>query len=1114
MLKRLLPFFLISFFALFSAHAQVTTSTLTGTVKDPLNQPLAGATVTATNQGTGAVYQGATNKSGGYNIFNLAPGGPYKIDISFSGYETQSRLDVLLTLGENAAQDFVLSQRNTALAEVVVTGTRATNRLGSETTIGRDKVANLPTVGRNLSDLLRFTPQAKITANGGIAIAGQNNRFNTFMIDGAVNNDVFGLSETGTNGGRAGAPPISIDAIDQITVQVSPFDVSLGNFTGGGINAITRSGSNKASGSAYYVYRNQDLSGKSPVAVPDANGNKIYPKLADFENKTFGFRVGGPIIKNKLFFFVNAEKQDDSRPQPFDATTYRGNYLKNDSLNTLINFLKSAYNYDAGDYINNPDNIEATRVATRIDYNISSKHQITASYRYTKLERLNPSRSSSTAINFTNGGEFFPSTQNSGTAELNSRLSNRINNKFRASYTKVIDDRNPTGSPFPAVAIRDANGLGLINFGSDISSSANLLKQDILNLYDAFKLTAGKHVFTAGFDIDFNKTYNLFINRNYGFYEYTTIGAFMRNDAPIRYRRGYSLSSEKSGDASEGVAAEFSTNRLGFFLGDDIKLTPNFTLTVGIRTDKTAFMDEPVVDAFFRDTAAAIIGQYYDLKGAQAGQMYNPSWQWSPRIGFRATVPDENLTIRGGVGLYSGRIPLVWPGGVFQNTGISAGAIDITNFVGGVNQPISQANGQPVSFNPDVNQQYDGTDFGFSGSRIKPQGELNLIAKNFKMPQVLRTSLGFDKRIGGGWAFSLEGIFTKNLVEVDWQNLLFDPTKIKQTTGVEVRNVYDPTVSLDLRKIALRPSLPAAQRNPYTSIILISNNDGDKGYSYNFTAAIDKAFRQGWAANASYTYGNSFVKNEATSSVNSSNWNNMEAVNGRNYIGLTNSDFDLGHRLYAYVSKKFSYLKDQLATTITLDYTGQSGSPISYTMTGNINGDGNNFNDLMYVPTAEQLQQMVFLNNIINAGTPQQITYTPAQQRTFFEEHISKDKYLSSRRGQFAERNGARLPFTNLFNLKAQQDFNLKLGANTYAFQIVYDVFNVANMLNREWGKQYFANFDQANILLFAGFQSGTTTPQYRFSPIASGRPYIVSDGINSFSSSRWSSQLTFRVSF
>jgi outer membrane receptor for ferrienterochelin and colicin len=1097
--------FFLFLFAAFAAGAQVTTSTLTGTVRDQQNQPLVGATITATNTATGVVYQAATNKAGGYNIFNMVPGGPYRIDISYTGFDAQSRGDVLLSLGENAAQDFSLVPRSTALTEVVVTGTRANNRLGSETNIGRDKIANLPTVGRNLSDLLRFTPQAKITANGGIAIAGQNNRYNTFMIDGAVNNDVFGLSESGTNGGRAGAPPISLDAIDQISVQVSPFDVSLGNFTGGGINAITRSGSNKFNGSAYYVFRNQDLSGKSPVPVR-VDGKETRPKLADFQNKTFGFRVGGPIIQNKLFFFINAEKQDDSRPQPFNTSDYRGNYLKNDSLNTLLNFLKTSYNYEPGDYVNNPDNIKGTRIATRFDYNISPKHQLMASYRYTKLERLNPTRSASN-INFTGGGEFFPSTQNSGTVELNSRFSNRINNKLRVSYTNVVDDRAVVGTPFPAVTIRDINGAQ-INFGSEISSAANLLKQDILNLYDTYKLTLGKNVLTAGFDIDVNKTYNLFINRNYGFYEYASIGAFMANSAPIRYRRGYSLVSTKSGDESEGVAAEFNTHRLGFFVGDEVKLTPNFTLTAGIRADRTVFDDNPVEDPFFRDTAAAIIGQYYDLKGAQTGRMYHPGWQWSPRVGFRATVPDENITVRGGIGLFAGRVPLVWPGGVFQNTGISTGAIDIRNR-GDV--PISFPNGDPVSFRPDVNNQYTGADFGFTGLRTFPQGELNIIAKNFKMPQVLRTSLGFDKRIASGWTFTLEAIFTKNIEEVDWQNVIFDPTQVRQTTGPDVRQVYDPTVDVNTLKIPLRPYLPAAQRNPYTSIILIKNNEDRKGYSYNFTAVIDKAFRQNWAFNASYTYGNSVVKNEATSSVNSSNWNNMEAVNGRNYIGLTNSDFDLGHRLYSYVSKKFNYARNKLSTTITVDYTGQSGSPFSYTMTGNINGDGNNFNDLMYVPTKEELQQMVFVDNKVGSGE-NAVTYSPNQQRAYFEEHISKDSYLSSRRGQHAERNGARLPFVHLFTAKVQQDFNIKLGSNTYAIQVIYDVFNLGNLVNKNWGKQYFANFDQVQILQFAGYQTGTVTPTYKFTPITSGRPYSVSDGVTTYNSSRWSSQLTFRV--
>jgi hypothetical protein len=1109
MLRSLLVLLLMSVLFGTVLQAQVTTSTLTGTVKDQSGQPLVGATVSATNLSNGRVYQVTTNRNGGYNIFNMAPGGPYRLAVSYTGYETQTRDDITLSLGEAPSQDFELNTRNQALSEVVVAATRTTpNRLGSETTIGRDKIANLPTVGRNLSDLLRFTPQARLTNGGGIAIAGQNNRYNTFMIDGAVNNDVFGLSESGTNGGRAGAPPISLDAIDQISVQVSPFDVSLGNFTGGGINAITRSGSNKYTGSVYYVFRNEDLAGRSPIPVV-VGGKETRPKLGDFDNKTYGFRVGGPIIKNKLFFFLNAEKQDDTRPQPFTPSDYAGNALKNDSLNILINHLKSTYNYDPGDYINNPDIIKGTRVATRVDYNLSDKHQIMGSYRYTMLERTNPSRSSRNTINFISGGEFFPSTQHSGTFELNSRFTNKINNKFRASYTNVVDDRDPVGTPFPAAAITDAGAT--INIGSDISSSANLLEQDILNLYDAFKYNAGKHVLTAGFDIDVNKTYNQFIQSNFGNYTFPTIGAFIRNEGVTRYRRTYSLIGNKTGDESEGTAAEFSTHRLGFFLGDDYKVSPNFTLTFGLRADKTVFDDEPATDVFFRDTASKILSQYYDLKGAQTGQMYDPSWQWSPRLGFRATLPDENITVRGGIGLFSGRIPLVWPGGVFQNTGVTAGAIDISRQTG--QTAVLTASGQPVVFRPDINNQYTGADFGFSGLRTFPQGSLNVIAKDFKMPQVLRTTLGFDKRLGNGWTFNLEGIFTKNITEVDWTNLILDPTKIVKTTGAEIRDVYDPRISLDARKIALRPYLPIAQRNPYTNIILISNNEDRKGYAYNFTTGVDKAFRQGWAFNATYTYGSSVVKNEATSSINNSNWTNMETVNGRNYNGLTTSDFDLGHRIYTYISKTFNYLNNRLSTTVTLDYTGQSGSPYSYTMSGGvasvgITGDGTNFNDLMYVPTAAEVQQMVFVSNTTGG-----VTYTPDQQKALFETYIQNNKYLSDRRGQFSERNASRLPFTNLFTLKLQQDFNLKMSGNTYKLQVIYDMFNVSNFLNNDWGRQYFANFDQVQVLQYAGYQSGTTTPTFRFSPVA-GKGYSVSDGVNTFNSSRWSSQLTFRVSF
>jgi hypothetical protein len=312
----------------------------------------------------------------------------------------------------------------------------------------------------------------------------------------------------------------------------------------------------------------------------------------------------------------------------------------------------------------------------------------------------------------------------------------------------------------------------------------------------------------------------------------------------------------------------------------------------------------------------------------------------------------------------------------------------------------------------------------------------------------------------------------------------------------------------------LRPYNPVATRNPYTSIILVKNRDGRKGYSYSFTATVDKRFRNGFEFNLNYTYGNSVVNNEATSSINSSNWNNMEAVNGRNYLPLSTSDFDIGHRINSFISKKFTYANKLLATTVTLVYTGQSGSPFSYTMTGSMAGDGVLFNDLMYIPTKEQLPSMVFLN-IANTGGSG-VAFTPDQQRQLFDQYIESDKYLRKRRGTHATRNGARLPFTHVIDLSIKQDFNIKLGKNTYQVQLIYDISNFTNMLNHKWGRQYFASFDQAQVLQFAGYATGTVTPQFRFAPVTGpgGKPYSVSDGITPFNSSRWTSQLGVRLNF
>ncbi len=1088
MIKRIIQLQLILFFAFTSlVHAQETNSSMGGIVKAANNEPLVGATITATHKPTGTTYRVVSRAAGQFDITNMNPGGPYSIVVSFVGFSSETREDVQLSLGEKARYDFVLANASESLSEVVLTTRRtaAQAKGGIETNIGRDKIQNLPTVSRSLNDYLRLTPQAKITGDGGVSIAGQNNRYNAFYIDGAINNDVFGIAASGTNGGQANINPISIDAIDQFQVVVSPFDASIGGFTGGGINATTRSGTNNFTGSAWYYFRNENLAGKTPGDIPKSQRTK----LGNLDNKIYGFRVGGPIIKNKLFFFALGEIERNIRPQPFNFSEYRGNGTM-DTVAKLVNFLKTNFDYDPGSFLDNPEEVNADRITTKIDWNINTNHRLSVSYRYNNGERFNTSASSSTRINFYNNGYVFPSTTHTGTAELRSNFNRGKSNRFLLTYTDVLDDRNPIGKPFPRVTINDNTGgsNGYI-FGTENFSTGNLLSQKNLTFYDAFRFSAGKNFFTIGTDNLYSDAYNVFIRDLFGTYTYASLNDFMTNAKPTRYDRSFSLLESKTNERNSPAAAAFSYLNLAFFLNDEIRVNERFTFNLGIRADKTKFLDDPREDKFFNDTALSILSQYYDLRGARSGQIAKVDWSISPRLGFTYRPSEENITVRGGLGFFTGRMPLVWPGGVYNQNGVSLATI-------GVNNP-------NITFRPDPFGQYNPQDLGLNLSNAK--GQVDLISKEFKLPKIFRTSLGVDKRLGEGWLFSLEGIYSKNINEIYYQNINILPPTMT-SVGPGSRTVYS------FSGTPARPGL-RGNINPYSGgeIFLLYNNPGDKGFSYNFTASIDKAFRKNWALSANYTYGNSIVTNEGTSSQNNSQWRFMETVNGRNFVPRSTSDFDLGHRFFAYVSKKFNYLQNKLGTTITLTYNGQQGQPFSYVYSASLVGDRSRFetNDLIYIPTSADLQAQTFVNNTVSG-----VTYTPAQQKQLLEEYIQGDKYLRKHRGQFTERNGDRLPMQHIIDLSLKQDINLKFGKKIYQLQVSYDVYNFTNMLDRDWGKTYFLTNDNYSLIQFTGYVSATNlTPQYRFNP-QSGKPYNLSTSTQPGLSARWISQLGFRVNF
>jgi hypothetical protein len=1092
MLKRILIVLTtIMAFAL-TSFGQNTTSSMTGVVKGANGDPLVGATVTLTHLPTGTVFKTQTKTGGRFDINNANPGGPYSMVVSYVNFKNATRDDIMLALGETSRQDFELSVSEVELTTVVVTGTRAPQKAGIETNLSRDRVAVLPTVGRNISDLLRTVPQARLTnTEGAISIAGQNNRYNAFYIDGALNNDVFGLAASGTNGGQANIPPISLDAIDQIQVSISPYDASLSGFTGGAINAITKSGTNTVKGSVYYLYRNEKLTGKTPT------GPKSQAlRLGKFEDKTRGFSIGGPIVKNKIFYFGLVEFVNFERPQSFDISRYSGS-TNLAGLNALRDTFLTKYKYDPGGFLDNPEKVSANRVVAKLDWALTNMNRLTLSYRFNDGERYNVSSSSASSINFFNNGYVFPTTSHVFSGELKSTFNNRMNNRLLVTFSNNLDDRGPIGDPFPRVRIND--GSGSIFLGPDNSSTVNVLKQKNYNLVDVFRLSKGKHSFSFGTDNELNSVYNAFIQNTFGNYTYNSIADFYNSGPggarPSFYQVGYSLLDKT--DENTAAAAEFKFGRIALFINDEYRPNQNLTFNFGLRADKTAFLTTPATDTFTNNIAIPKFSQYYNLEGARSGLKPNIPIFVSPRLGFTYRIPDENITLRGGAGLFAGRIPLVWPAGIYNNNGINQGGF--TANAAGLDSI------KKYGFRADPDNQYRAKDVGMSLSK----GPLNLISKEFKLPKIFRVSLGIDRQLGKGWTGTLEAFYTKNVNEIYYTNIGILPPN-GQSIGPDSRQVYPLNAVMPI----------VGTSNPYDNAILVSNAKGRKGFSYNYSVSIDKRYSKGFQFNMSYNYGQSVVLHEPTSSVNFSQWRFVETVNGRNYITRSQSDFSPAHRVIGLLSKKFDYLNKAMATTVSLLFTGQSGSPISYVYgqvssanPGPVRDDASGGNDLIYIPTAQELQGMLFTTN-----TVQGVAYNQQQQRDAFENYIQNNKYMKNHRGQYAERNGDRLPFTKLLDVKFLQDFNIRVAKRTLQFQISYDIFNFSNMLNRNWGRTYFVSNDNQQVLRFAGYVNATSnlTPQYQFNPLFTqpGSDNNISTSSAPSYSARWTSQLGLRLNF
>ena len=1057
-----------------AAAAQgVTTASVFGQLKDATTgEPLIGATIQATHTPSGTVYGNVTDLDGYFRLPGMRVGGPYILSATYVGYEPVIRDGVYLSLGQslNFSPDMSTSAVNLTDIEVISRRSDIFNgeATGAETTVTEEQIAVLPTVARAVGDYARLTPQASVSEGGdgfSISVGGMNNRYNAFYVDGAVNNDVFGLSGSGFNGGQTGVSPISVDAIESFQINVAPFDVRVAGFAGAAISAITRSGTNNTEASVYGFFRNQNL------IATDLEGAGVAP----FTAHTEGFRIGGPIIRNKLFYFVNYERQREETPLPFDAGDYIGDSSEDDLMG-LADFLRDSYGYEPGTYTDNLRFLNSDKLTVKFDYNLNANNKLAFRLGYVNADNLEGVQSNERNIRFLNASEQFVAKTYSSSLELNTLIGNDMSNALTIGFTAQRDDRDPAGDPFPRVFVRD--GSGGITFGGEPFSSANLLNQDVLTINDNFEIFRGKHTFTIGANLEFYRAENLFIRENYGNYTFNSLEDFLDNEntRPFQYSSSFSLVDDVAGDESDAIAA-FNSGILGLYFQDKIQVNDQFSVTLGLRGDLPFYEDTPE-NEFFNNEAIPLIEEAgYDVRGARVGDFIKPQLLLSPRVGFNYDITgDRDAQLRGGVGIFTSRAPLVWVGGAFNNYGQNVGGVFLR-----------ETFAETPFFNPDVQEQFR---IPFEAGAPRAQsGQIDLFAEDFKLPQFLKANLAIDKKLPLGFIGTIDLLYNKTIQNVAYQNLNLRPSTERLQGGPDDRPLFnrrDDIVS------------------EFDRIILGYNTS--QGYAYNITATLARPFDNGFFTQLSYSYGDAYAVFDGTSSQNSSQWRGLNSVGGRNFDQpLTRSDFAAGHRFTGTVSYRLSG-ENGWGSTFTLFSETRQGNP--YTL---IYGDGDDIQNedsrnraLIYIPAQRSDINLIEANGL-----------TPAEQWTALDNFLNTNKYTSENRGQYAERNQSWGPWSTVVDFRYLQD--LPLGNNAkHKLQLSVDVFNLTNLINKDWGRRQFVGFfGQTEVIEFEGFDDDGL-PTFSFDPDILDEdgeiaPFTDDSGIQS---SRWQGQIGLRYIF
>jgi hypothetical protein len=1014
-----------------------------------------------------------TDINGKYVMPSVRVGGPYKVTVSFVGFKDQTKEGIITNLGTSADVNFKLSDNSTSLDEIVVKSDKSdvfsSGRTGASTNINSEQLKSLPTISRSIDDFTRLNPQA----GNGSSFGGRDGRYNNITIDGANFNNNFGLSSSNLPGGSA--QPISLDAIEEVQVNVAPYDVRQANFTGAGVNVITKSGTNQVKGTVYTYYRNQNFNGKKV-------GDTDLPVASKTTNNIYGASVGGAIIKDKVFLFVNGEYEKNVRPGFNWVASRPGLTGSNVSrttatdLETLSTFLKTQYNYETGPYEGYGDNftLQNFKFVSRLDWNINQKNKFNV--RFSKLNntddntingtsapnpRSSSNRLSQNSLTYENSNYGFKNDVTSFAAELNSTIGGKISNQLLGTYTFVQDTRTSKSADFPFVDIKK-DGDSYISFGYELFSKNNDVKNKTFNFIDNLTYYAGKHNILAGVAYEQMYFANSFLRYGTSYYRFNSLQDFLTNQTPAAFAYSYSLVPGVSNPASELTFGQASA-----YVQDVYSLKTNLTITAGVRVDMPVYPNAPI------ENPSITALSFLNGEKINTGSWPKSKPAFSPRIGFNWKKDDKGIQLRGGTGIFNGRIPFVWFTNQPTNSGVIQNLFETTT-------PSVLAG---YKFNPDPNAYLS----KLPQSAPLPSS-LASVSTDFKMPQIWRTNLGFDKSLPGNASVTFEGIYSSDLVTIYQRNINLN-NPVSKLSGPDTRPIYSSATRRVVSNI--------------TEAMVLDNTK--KGGGLILTTEFKKSAKNFFGTIA-YTFNNVKDLTGNPGSQASSAWSGNRAVGSLNDLPLAISQYSVPHRVVSSLSYNFNYL-NHLKTTVSLFYNGANAGRFSYVYNGDLNQDGINGADLIYIPANSS--EIIF-SDILNADKT--VKYSAAIQSEAFFKYVEQDKYLSKNKGKYAEANGVLFPWLNRFDFRLLQDFYIKNGSTKNTIQLSFDVLNVGNLLNSGWGIYKRQSVSNGAILKYTSLNA-SGQPIFQMVE-ANGGLATQTFQNNEVSASTWGAQLGLRYIF